>query len=214
MDRLTRCHDSGTEGFGTKVNQATPSGTSAWATTRSWRLPLLGAIIVILGAAAACSAGSEAALSTEAGGGVAPPTTAFVAGPCPAPEPNPSDPALAAEERRVSIAAAEEAQRTGWDRFRTGDAFGSGYVCGWVRNLQALITAGENPEAAHGGMPVHDGPEGAVIGYSFQGLGFIAAETADSPGFDAASLRVARYGCDPIADAACKIRMNSDPGRP
>lgn len=53
---------------------------------------------------------------------------------------------------------------------------------------------------------VHAAPRGEVIGYSYGELGFIPAELADRPDFDAGTLRIEAYGCDYERDRECALK--------
>ena len=64
-------------------------------------------------------------------------------------------------------------------------------LIGWVT---AGGTSGER-------RPIYDTPEGDVIGYHYQHLGFVPLAEADT--FDATAARIDKYGCDPIEDSDC-----------
>jgi hypothetical protein len=49
--------------------------------------------------------------------------------------------------------------------------------------------------------PVYDEPDGAVIGYRYNGLGYVPVELAET--FDHGRALLEQRGCDPFADPAC-----------
>jgi hypothetical protein len=57
---------------------------------------------------------------------------------------------------------------------------------------------------------VYDAPEGNLVGYDYEKLGFVSVATAESPVFDPVGLRLAIYGCDPVLDIACSFQIQID----
>jgi len=70
-----------------------------------------------------------------------------------------------------------------------------------------------NPRSAdvetgpNGGQPVYDAPNGNVVGYHYTNLGYVSKAHAESGQFDPAQARIAKFGCDPQGDPACRDRL-------
>jgi len=107
------------------------------------------------------------------------------------------------------ISSSEEAHRTGWTRFRDRLADGSGWLCGWTSTIpseRADFDEVQNYRSTDGRQAIYDAVDGNVIGFSFAFLGAFTPEQVAEPGFDPASMRVHRHGCDPLLDSSCQAR--------
>jgi hypothetical protein len=131
-------------------------------------------------------------------------------GRCDAPTPRTErTPAEQLASRDASRAAMEEAHRTGWTRFRDRLADGSGWLCGWTSTIpseRAHFDEVQNYRSTDGRQAIYDAVDGNVIGFSFAFLGAFTPEQVAEPGFDPASMRFHRHGCDPLLDSSCQAR--------
>jgi len=59
-----------------------------------------------------------------------------------------------------------------------------------------------------GRIAVYDHPNGNVVGYSYSGLGYVSKATVDAGMFDPAQARIAKFGCDPHTNDACREQLS------
>ena len=102
----------------------------------------------------------------------------------------------------LSVPEAIEAQQaTGWVPYLGDDALHPERLMdriGWIRWGGGVVQPGK--------VEVYDEPDGTVIGYAYNLLGFVPVEADGS--FDAHAERIRRHGCDTVVEPACV----TDPG--
>lgn len=182
----------------------TTASTGSPRSRRLWILAAMAAGALVVGAVLTMRSTSDrlaAAQSTTPA-----PPSAFRAGPCEAPKPRPANPT--AEDRERWSRSADEAEamvrETGFGQYSAPAQDGS-WVCGWIKVGPPPIDAAE--AAAHQGADiVYDAPNGNVMGVAYMSLGYFPKSEVERAGFDPRSLRLERYGCDPVASTDCQPR--------
>jgi len=93
----------------------------------------------------------------------------------------------------------------GWLRYDGAE----GYVPGELGPKGSFMPTGATEALSLGidadRTPVYDAPNGTVIGFNYNDLGWVSLER--SQGFDAAKARVEKNGCDPVLDEVCNQRL-------
>ncbi len=118
----------------------------------------------------------------------------------------------------TTTVAPEESIPTPEEFARANADLGAQYKSGWLRadggeghfpgepvpegsflptGLTAALRGLDDPDRT----PIYDAPNGTVIGFSYNNLGWVSLER--SHGFDPAAARTAKYGCDPVLDEVC-----------
>lgn len=182
------------------------SGCSETAAPRfgNRRLTLMGSIAVLVGGfipMSVCGSPETVSANTEqplvVTHGSAAPSVA-PAGSTPTPE------EVGAADKKL-----EEQLRSGWIPF-------GGAVPGvpgvrspdsaWMRARGGIPS--DSAEANAERVPIHDQPNGKVVGYLYRDLGYVPVEIADSGSFDSTDARVRKWGCDLRNDMQCKIEIS------
>jgi hypothetical protein len=149
-------------------------------------LIVIGALVVLLS-----RSGTGSTTTTPAGSPQAAPSQS---------QPTPSE--VAAADAKL-----KEQMANGWVPF--GGASG---VNGATVPSSAWVKWDPHPDPrslpADGRVAVYDAPNGNIVGYNFPALGYVPKATVDSGRFDPAQARIAKFGCDPKADDACRERLS------
>lgn len=62
-----------------------------------------------------------------------------------------------------------------------------------------------------GNLDPYDAPNGSLIGYTYEYLGFVPLSVVEDPSFDAVEALREVWGCGPEVDADCTVRPPSAP---
>ena len=165
--------------------------------------------LAALASGAGCAAKAAETVEAKSAGAPAPPakvaapTEGGAVGSTPSVAPGESIPTP--EELARANADLDAQLRSGWVRWEGAE----GYFVGELAPKGSYKPTGgneaSNPLVDADRTPVYDAPNGTVVGFNYNSLGWVSLER--SQGFDAAKARVEKNGCDPVLDEVCNQRL-------
>jgi hypothetical protein len=203
-----RAVDADTVGTWTTPNFEGIGNTAAWDTyvaydlaapaERRWTWVAAVAVVILITGAALLAAGG------------------FESDSAPADTPTSSVSIPTAEERAKGRAVWEEQFASGWVPYRNTDMETGEEIEGWARvhltdtgapDLQAQ-QAEAPPAMAGSGTAIYDSPDGRLIGYQLNSLGFVPLDRITD--VNGAQARIDEYGCDPNAADMAEAKRCGD----